>query len=99
MITNKKHKKAVRLMILSLLILAGVAFAQSGGDFDLTKSLIGGGGGVSSGAGYYLQGSMGQKAAGQSSAGSYQVTVGFWQENTDLIYTDEFESQTGEHHE
>jgi hypothetical protein len=65
--------------LISLLILASAAFAQSGGPFTITKSVIAGGGGTSSGGTFTLDGTIGQAAAGTTSTGgNFSLTGGFW---------------------
>jgi hypothetical protein len=56
---------------------------QSGGGFDITSSVIAGGGGSSTGAGNLaLDGTIGQAVAGTTSSnGPFSVTGGFWQQS------------------
>ena len=54
------------------------AFAQSGGDYDLSWSVIGGGGGTSSGGDFELSATIGEPEAGASSGGDYELLGGFW---------------------
>lgn len=64
-----------------LLLMCTVAFAQSGGSFDLTWNTIDGGGGVSTGGGFELSGTIGQADASPPSAltgGGYALTGGYW---------------------
>ena len=59
-----------RLLLLGtlLLLLAGIALAQTGGGYDLTWSTIDGGGAMfSTGGGYALGGPVGQADAGARS--------------------------------
>jgi hypothetical protein len=60
--------------------LASPAAAQSGGGYDLTWSVIAGGGGKvnESGGLYSLRGTIGQPAVGVLNGGSYTLTGGFW---------------------
>ncbi len=63
------------------LLLNAAAFGQSGGGFDLTWTTIDGGGGVSTGGGFELAGTIGQADATAASAltgGDYALTGGFW---------------------
>lgn len=63
------------------LLMNVAAFAQSGGGFDLTWNTIDGGGGVSTGGGFELSGTIGQADATTASlltGGSYELTGGFW---------------------
>ncbi len=66
-------------MFLALLLLSGVALAQSGGGYDLTWNTIDGGGYTwSEGGGYALGGTMGQPDAGALTGGGYTLSGGFW---------------------
>ena len=61
-------------------ISVGVGFAQSGGTYILTQSVIANGGGASSGGTFGVTGTNGQALAGtNSSGGGFGVTGGFWQ--------------------
>ncbi len=61
-----------------LLLAAGVATAQSGGGYDLTQTVIAGGGQTASGGSYSLDATAGQADAGAMRGGSYTVSGGFW---------------------
>lgn len=63
--------------VLALLTLAIVAFAQTGGGYDLTWFSVDGGGGTSSGGSYALSGAAGQPDAGVLSAAGYTLSGGF----------------------
>lgn len=64
---------------LMLIVLAATATAQSGGTFTITKSVIAGGGGTSTGGSFILDGTVGQSAAGTTSTGGdFSLTGGFW---------------------
>ena len=53
---------------------------QTGAQFDLSRNVIAGGGGTSTGGNLQLDGTVGQPAAGtQMSSGQYSVAGGFWQ--------------------
>jgi hypothetical protein len=56
------------------------AAGQSGGGYDLTWSVIGGGGDkcYDNGGVYSLRGTIGQPAVGVLIGGSYSLTGGFW---------------------
>jgi len=54
------------------------AFAQSGGNYDLSWHTIDGGGGVSSGGQYIVAGTIGQAEGGYSAGGQYELLGGFW---------------------
>jgi hypothetical protein len=67
------------MTVLALLLLTGVALAQTGGGYDLTWNSIDGGGYMfSTGGGYSLGGTMGQPDAGLLSGGGYTLAGGFW---------------------
>jgi hypothetical protein len=53
------------------------ALGQSGGDYDLSWSVIGGGGGTSSGGDFELSATIGEPEAGASSGGDYELLGGF----------------------
>src|SRR5688572_32929568 len=58
---------------------AALAYAQSGGGFDLSWSTIDGGGATfSTGGAYSLGGTVGQHDAGTQTGGVYTLTGGFW---------------------
>ena len=71
----------IRIVLpLVVVVVAGVgssAWAQSGGEFEITASAIVGGGGVSGGGGFELTGRLGQPEAGRSSGGEFELTGGF----------------------
>jgi hypothetical protein len=85
------------LSILSVLITA-IALAQSsGGNFEITKSTIDNGGGISSGGVFFLTGTIGQPDANPriSTGGEFALAGGFWANATvvDTIFKDSFESK------
>jgi hypothetical protein len=72
----KRHLPILLLALATLAILTTVALAQGG--YGMTRSVIAGGGGFSSGGIYDVQGTIGQPVAGASSQGDYGVSSGFW---------------------
>ncbi len=71
-------KKALDLLLV-LFLVSVPAFAQSGGSFEITKSVIAGGGGNSAGGSFIIDGTIGQSAAGTTSVGGgFELTGGFW---------------------
>ncbi len=66
------------ILIVPLFIIASVAFARSGGGYDLTWNTIDNGGSESSGNGYTLVGTIGQPDAAMLSSGGFTLTGGFW---------------------
>jgi hypothetical protein len=57
---------------------AAVEPAQSGGNYNITQSVIPGGGGTSANGNTNVIGSAGQSVAAASSGGSYTLSGGFW---------------------
>jgi hypothetical protein len=67
--------------VLTLLFLLSVtlAYAQSGGLYDLSWWTIDGGSGTLTGSGYEMMASVGQPDAGPAlTGGSYTLSGGFW---------------------
>lgn len=72
-------RKLLVVAILNVFVFGAFVFAQSGGSFTITKSVIAGGGGTSSGGTFTLDGTIGQSAAGTTSTGGdFSLTGGFW---------------------
>src|SRR4051812_18476022 len=62
-----------------VLFLAGGVLAQSGGGFTITKSVIAGGGGRSTGGTFSIDSTIGQSIAGTPSSGAtFTLISGFW---------------------
>jgi hypothetical protein len=78
-----------------IIISAGVFAQSAGGDFEITRSTIDGGGGTSTGGDFSLTGTTGQADAGQhsSSGGEFSLAGGFWTGTgiEELIFKDSFE--------
>jgi PKD repeat protein len=75
----KTHKALILLALVAPLLVASVAYAQSGGNYDLDWSTIDGGGYTfSAGGSYNLGGTIGQSDVGVSSGGAYVLEAGFW---------------------
>lgn len=74
------HQRTIKITAMFFILLLPVSiFMQSGGDFSITKSVIGGGGSTASGGGFSVTSTVGQSLAGDaSSGGSFAVTSGFW---------------------
>jgi trimeric autotransporter adhesin len=53
--------------------------AQSGGNFNITESVIAGGGERSAGGAYDQTSTIGQSALGEAGGGAFSVSGGFWQ--------------------
>lgn len=80
--TAQRPNKPRTLLILSVLTLLslfsiGVSLAADG--FAIPWWTVDGGGGQSAGGSYALTGTLGQTDAGISSAGSYELSGGFWE--------------------
>lgn len=69
-------RPALVLCVLALICLVP-ASAQTGGDYNLSRSIIGGGG-ISAGGDYSLSGTIGQPEAGAMSGGDYELLGGLW---------------------
>jgi len=65
------------ILIICLLINVTV-LGQTGGDYEISRSRVAGGGGMSSGGQYVLTGTIGQPDAGYLGGGSYELLGGFW---------------------
>jgi len=91
-----KMKKTSKLWAIGLLAAAETLAQSSSGDFEITKSTIDNGGGISSGGEFLLTGTIGQPDASQKVAtgGAFALSGGFWAKATvfDVIFKDNFES-------
>lgn len=73
------QKLAATVALLLLIAMPMLAYAQTGGGYDLTWSTIDGGGGTSLSGGYILNGTIGQPDANAPlMGGSYTLVGGFW---------------------
>jgi hypothetical protein len=75
------RRKIVVLLFCTAVLLtaAGVVLSQSAANFQLTWSVIAGGGRDSTSSDYRVEGTIGQSAAHSAAAGgNYQVEGGFW---------------------
>ena len=72
------------------LVLAGLAWGLEAQNYAITKQQVGSGH-ESAGGGYALSGSSGQAVVGASAGGNYQLSAGFWGNNNDLIFRDDYE--------
>ncbi len=69
----------VMLMLIALLVVGSVAYAQGGSGYDLSWWTVDGGGGSLSNGSYALSGSVGQPDAGTAlTGGNYTLVGGFW---------------------
>lgn len=75
---NLKHF-GIYIALVLLLLSAGQIAAQTGGQFSITVSVIGTGGGTSSNGSFTLTGTTGQAAAGSQPQGAtFAAFNGFW---------------------
>lgn len=75
-----------------VVLFSAMAFSSSFAQYEIKKQTINSGGSVSFGSNYQLSGSIGQAdASNQQTGGTYSLTGGFWHENNDLIFRNEFE--------
>jgi hypothetical protein len=72
----KRHLLLFLLVLALLALLTTVVMAQ--GDYAHTRPVMAGGGGVSAGGSYDLQGTVGQPVIGVSAGGDYDLSSGFW---------------------
>ena len=79
--TTIKTTGALTVFATFMLLITGAVFAESLGDgFEITSSTIDGGGGISSGGGFSLTGTIGQSDAAQqvSTGATFALAGGFW---------------------
>ena len=84
---------ALRAVCAAAISVAGYAFAQSGGGYDLSWHVTASGASTASGGTYKLTGTAGQHAVAVSCANNYSVHSGFWVgvSQTDVIFRNGFE--------
>ncbi len=81
-----KFDRTPRLVLTSmiltalLVLVAGLALAQTGGGFEVRQFTVDGGGGASSGGTFALRGTIGQAEAGTLSKGTFVLHGGFWRQ-------------------
>ena len=87
--------KTSKLWVVGILAFAETLAQSSGGNFEITKSTIDNGGGLSSGGGFSLSGTIGQPDANHkiSTGGKFSLSGGFWANATvvDVIFKNSFE--------
>ena len=89
MITSKNRMLAVIFIASTFLV-----YAQSGGDFEITKSTIASGGGSSNGGNYKINATIGQvDATKKLTGGNFALTGGFWTASIreEMIFENGFE--------
>lgn len=75
-------------------MIASISFAQTGGNFEITKSSIDTGGGLADGGNFSINSSIGQAdASNELTGGDFALTGGFWtsSNNNDIIFKNGFE--------
>ena len=71
--------KKINFCLFIMAVFAASVAAQSGGQFQIEKSVIAGGGGQTAGATYTLDATVGQPVAGTTSTGgTFELGGGFW---------------------
>jgi hypothetical protein len=75
---NPLRYGAFLILLISLLLLVGVALAQSNMSYNLAWYTVDGGGWTSNGSRYSLRGALGQPDAGRLSDDGYTLIGGFW---------------------
>lgn len=79
------------IRLAALLMLCSLP-ASGGGDLQLARSTVDGGGGAMAGSGYEINATIGQYDASLMSAGAYTLTAGFWARGgSDLLFKDGYE--------
>jgi hypothetical protein len=80
-LNRKRNRVAVIILLAAVasLAFALLAMGQTGGSHDLSWSVIAGGGGESSGAGYVIKDTLGQPAIDGEAGKGDTLTDGFWQ--------------------
>lgn len=82
---------------LLLITISTLSLAQSGGSFNIPKSTIDAGGGLSSGGDFAVTGTIGQVDVSQAiSGGGFVLNGGFWPKEAvvrqDALFKDSFEN-------
>lgn len=74
-----RQEHFITLLTVVFALLCSSAAAQSGGDFEITRSVVAGGGGDSAGGTFGVSGTKGQPKAGATlTGGAFSLTGGFW---------------------
>ena len=77
--------------ILSIIVMTVGFVSQAGSNYQIRKSVIASGEPATSGN-YSVHAAIGQLAIEPSAGGNYEFNPGFYQQNRDLIFTDQFEN-------
>lgn len=81
--------KRSRLLVVGAVLIVAVG-SQAGSQYEMKKSVFASGGHSQQGP-YTLHGAIGQNTTTKSTSASYQVSAGFYQENRDLIFFNQFD--------
>ncbi len=80
-----KRLRAACALFLLVLVAAPAIPAQSGGSYQITSSVIAGGGGDSSGGSFSLSATIGQAVTAISNGAAYVLSGGFWASECPVI--------------
>jgi hypothetical protein len=78
---SKFERAFIRTLLKRLALLTALAVCAANTvaqTYSINGHTLGGGGGSSAGGTYSIRGTLGQQAAGRSTAGEYSVSDGFW---------------------
>lgn len=79
----------MKKLILTGLIVSSMGTAQTGGDYDIQKSVIASGGGNSEGGDFTLTGTVGQvDSSNPIIGGNYTLSGGFWTDSKIVVNDD-----------
>ena len=71
--------KKINFCLFIMAVFAASVAAQSGGQFQIEKSVVAGGGGQTTGGQFVLDATIGESVAGtKSTGGTFEVGSGFW---------------------
>lgn len=75
---STKRNIVLTIALLAFLLAAATGLAVAAWDPDLGWRVVAGGGGHAASAGYQVDGTAGQEAAGLLAGGAYELGSGFW---------------------
>ena len=73
-----KAKRALLIMLLVVSLPVGWVLAANGSGFEISRFVIGSGGGRLTSGSYALEGTVGQAVTDKVDLGSYALCSGFW---------------------
>lgn len=88
---EKMNRVSRSRLLIGMLVFISALSSHAGNSYQMNKSVIASGGQTKAGP-YVLNGAIGQNTVTKSASSTYQLTAGFYQENRDLIFFNEFES-------